>query len=85
MGDERNVTTEAIQAIQIDPDGRYILLLHLADHVPEPELMAMISRTKGILHEWWYSDEPFLVLAIDKVLTATLQRVDGDITLDKAT
>ncbi len=66
------MTPSPIEAIQVDTEARYIIVVNGDD---DP---AMLADLEFVLTEWWNSDAPFCVVAGYDGTTIRFERVKGN-------
>lgn len=67
MSEEQNT----IQAIEIDPDGRYVFICEGVDY-------QTLARLQEQIKAWWAGDAPFAMIGHVNGATIRLEKVAGD-------
>jgi hypothetical protein len=67
-----------MQTIKIDPDGKYVLLIHGGVSLSHHETM----RIQEALNIWWKGEEKFLVISPGSGCEVRIERVDDNLDSD---
>ena len=63
-----------METIKIDEDGKYVLVVENAGHVP----LEQLNRIGKYLNEWWKEETKFFILDVTEGVKVRFERLEKD-------